>query len=180
MASKPLKGRGTEEGEPWHHSSWHDYCRGKRNISELAKKYGVRWNTMKANIVRMAERARVAVESGAVDALGEYVSGLEADLEYAHDIMHHARNDSARVGALKHIADLREKLAAARGVVTKRQATEVSGPAGKPVEVAHEIGAGAAADILGVLAECGALAAGFGAPSGSDATDGDGPQVLPP
>lgn len=137
MARNPLRGWDKQEAEPWQHESWHDYCRGKRNISELAKRYGVRWNTMQANIKRMAERARVAIESGAVDAMGEYVAGMEADLEYAHEILYGAKNDSARVGALKHIADLREKLAAARGVVTKRQATEVSGPAGGPVQFAN-------------------------------------------
>lgn len=127
MPRKPLKAVGTGVDEPWQVASWHEWCSGQQNTSYLAKKYGVRWNTMDASLKRMGERARLALETGAVDALGEYIDGLLSDLVKAHEIMQWARNDGARVGALKHITEIRERLAAARGVVTKRAATEVSG-----------------------------------------------------
>jgi len=70
---------------------------------------------------------RAAIDSGDVDALAEYVDGLQEDLQESDQVVRETKVDAVKVGALKHRSDIREKVAAALGVVTRREGREHSG-----------------------------------------------------
>ncbi len=111
----------------WVESAWQDWLGGRRSWAELGRKYGHNRHTVRASVLRFA-RARGAAYGDGPDPLAEYVDGLAADLARALAIAE-APNATPRcqVSALKLATQIREKLAAARGVVTRRQGRDHSG-----------------------------------------------------
>lgn len=145
----------TSQPEGWQDGVWRAYCKGNRNVSDLkrvAEAYGgsPTWHTVKRCIER---RKRLMAEI--VDTEGErvaYEAGLESDLQDADAIYNRAVTDgnaNGQIGALRLKIEARERLAASRGVVTKREGREHSGAGGAPLSVVlrpFEAGEGAAVE----------------------------------
>ena len=130
--SKPVN----DDGE-WVGQAWALWCAGERNLHALGRQFGKDPQTVKKHLRRYSE-ARAA-ETADVDATGEYLDGLQHDLREALRTYRDATNPNAKVGALKHATTIREKLAAARGVVTERKATELTGAGGGAVQVEQRL-----------------------------------------
>ena len=121
----------------WKHLAWRAWLRGNRNITQLAKQFEKNWHTVKKAIVDQAALVRQAIDSGDVDALAEYVDGLYEDLQEADQLFREVGNDNARLGALKHRTELREKLAAALNVITQRGELRLTGKDGDVLRFEH-------------------------------------------
>lgn len=118
-ANKPSNDR------EWVGLAWAAWLQGERNYSALARSFGKDPHTVKDNLRKYA--AQRSAELGAIDRTSEYIDGLEADLREALRTYRGSTNPNAKVGALKLAVQIRELLAAAGGVVTKREARENSG-----------------------------------------------------
>lgn len=76
-----------------------------------------------------------AMNDPAIDHRAKYIQGLHADLAAFAVIANAGAKDSDRVAARRSMVDIREKIAAACGVVTQRRGEEVSGANGGPLQV---------------------------------------------
>lgn len=112
------------EGE-WIGLAWAAYVSGEATITALARQFDKSWATMKRALKKHS--AARAAELSVFNADAEYIDGLRHDLRRAEQIAREAENPNARVGALKVCVQIREKLAAALGVVTERVALEHTG-----------------------------------------------------
>ncbi len=111
----------------WVEGAWQDWLGGRRSWAELGRKYGHNRHTVRASVLRYAG-ARAASYTDGPDPLAEYVDGLTADLARALAIAGDpAASPRCQVTALKLATHIREKLAAARGVVTRREGRDHSG-----------------------------------------------------
>lgn len=136
------------ESLAWVESAWQDWLSGRRSWSELGRKYGHNRHTVRASVLRFAT-ARGAAYAGGPDALAEYVDGLTADLARAVALADDpAATPRCRVAAVHLATHIREKLAAARGVVTRRVGQEHSGR----VEVSAEFADLTDAELLEIVA----------------------------
>jgi transposase-like protein len=122
----------------WAETAYRAHARGQRNISALSKQFGVGWQTCRDWIRRVGCFMAEQEEQAELEARAEYVAGLEEILGQAQATYAKTENDNAKIGALRVALDSLEKLAAARGVVTKREGKEHTGPGGGPVEMHHE------------------------------------------
>jgi hypothetical protein len=128
------------EVEDWVLTAWRAWCRGTQQWAELAKLTGKDWRTVRKHVEAFSKVCRVAEESGSIDALGEYIGHLREALTAAWHIYNkQSSNDNAKLGAIKQVSDLSEKIAAALGVVTERKATQHSGDGGGPIRIAFDI-----------------------------------------
>ena len=126
----PKRGSGALE---WVRDAWRDWVNGERNWSALARRYGRERRTIKANVIRYSRALAADLDKGP-DPLAAYVAGLEADLELARKVAGDVKvAQQSRNAALKHVTDIREKLAAAYGIITKREGREHSGRMGVDV-----------------------------------------------
>ena len=123
MPRKPLQ-KVPEDGE-WVGLAWAAWCAGERNLTALGKQFRKSPKTVKANLIKYS--AARAAETQSVDATTEYLDGLEHDMREALRTYRTAENPNAKVGALKHATACREKLAAAKGVVTERKGVDLTG-----------------------------------------------------
>ena len=121
MPRKPLQ-KVPEDGE-WVGLAWAAWCAGERNLTALGKQFRKSPKTVKANLIKYS--AARAAETQSVDATTEYLDGLEHDMREALRTYRTAENPNAKVGALKHATSCREKLAAAKGVVTERKSVAI-------------------------------------------------------
>ena len=120
----PKRGSGALE---WVHDAWRDWVNGERNWSSLAARYKRDRRTVKANVIRYSRALAADLDKGP-SPLAAYIAGLEADLELARKVAGDTKvAQQSRNAALKHVTDIREKLAAAYGIVTKREGREHSG-----------------------------------------------------
>lgn len=117
MPRKPTEK--VEDAGEWIGLAWAAWCAGERNLTALGKQFGKKGETVKANLIKYS--AARAAETQSVDATTEYLDGLEHDMREALRTYRTAENPNAKVGALKHATSCREKLAAAKGVVTERK-----------------------------------------------------------
>lgn len=130
MPRKPIQ-KVPEDGE-WVGLAWAAWCAGERNLAALGKQFRKSPKTVKANLIKYS--AARAAETQSVDATTEYLDGLEHDMREALRTYRTAENPNAKVGALKHATSCREKLAAAKGVVTERKSVALGqDPALEPV-----------------------------------------------
>lgn len=113
-------------GDEWVGLAWAAWCRGERSYRALGKQFGVDRETVKRHLAAYS-RARAAELSDGSDPTAEYIDGLEADLQDVQRLAQATEHDLCKLGSYKHVTAIREKLAAARGVVTERKATEVHG-----------------------------------------------------
>lgn len=130
MVEKPTKTmQDSREGDDdWRHLAWRAWLHGVRNYAALGRQFDKEWRTVKRAIIAQSQAVRDAIDSGEVEALAEYVDGLHEDLSEADGLFRSsAIQDNAKLGALKHRSDLREKIAAAMGVVTRRRGVEHAG-----------------------------------------------------
>jgi len=126
MGDAGARTRGAES-LAWVESAWQDWLAGRRSWSELGRKYGHNRHTVRASVLRYAG-ARAAGYTNGPDPLAEYIDGLTADLARALAIAVDTNaSPRCQVTALKLATQIREKLAAARGVVTRREGREHSG-----------------------------------------------------
>lgn len=131
MPRKPIQ-KVPEDGE-WVGLAWAAWCAGERNLTALGKQFRKSPKTVKANLIKYS--AARAAETQSVDATAEYIDGLEHDMREALRTYRTAENPNAKVGALKHATSCREKLAAAKGVVTERKSVALGqDPALGPIE----------------------------------------------
>lgn len=118
-----------DQGGPgWKGRCWLAWLGGERNVSELARQFDKNWETVKKAIVDKSRAVADAIAGGDISALAEYVAGLEWDLGEVLKVYAASASGSNQIGALKHATDLREKIAAALGVPTKREVREDEGP----------------------------------------------------
>lgn len=106
----------------WVGRAWRDHLNGI-SIYALAKKYEKKWTTVRDNLDKHAANRAAELEKG-YDPTLRYVDGLEQDLGKSSELMEIVKQDTAQIGALKLRVDIRQKLAAAQGVVTERSAQE--------------------------------------------------------
>jgi transposase-like protein len=111
----------------WAESAYRLHARGQRNMTALSRQFGVKWETCRDWIQKvglfMAQQELHAQDY----ALAEYVAGMEEILGQAQATYAKTKNDNAKIGALRVAGDMLQNIAAARGVVTKRSAEDVSG-----------------------------------------------------
>jgi len=125
--SKPRKSQHGASAVEWVADAWREWVNGERSWTKLGAKYGKHRHTVKANVIRYS-RALAADLSNGPDALAEYITGLESDLARANRAADNPQaSQPARTAAARHATDIREKLAAAKGLVTKREGREHSG-----------------------------------------------------
>ena len=136
MPRKPIE-KAAESGE-WIGLAWAAWCAGERNLAALGKQFNKAPATVKANLIKYS--AARAAETQSVDATAEYIDGLEHDMREALRTYRTAENPNAKVGALKHATSCREKLAAAKGVVTERRSVAVGQDPGLgPLQTKSEV-----------------------------------------
>lgn len=127
-----MPSKAVDRGE-WVGKAWALWSAGERNYTALGKEFGKKAETVKKALVEYS--AARAAETQSVDATTEYLDGLEHDMREALRTYRTAENPNAKVGALKHATSCREKLAAAKGVVTERKSVAVGQDPGLgPVE----------------------------------------------
>lgn len=131
MPRKPTEKVG-DDGE-WVGQAWALWVAGERNLTALGKQFGKKRETVKANLAKYS--AARAAEVASTDATAEYLDGLEHDMREALRTYRTAENPNAKVGALKHATSCREKLAAAKGVVTERKNVELTGSGGGALSI---------------------------------------------
>jgi transposase-like protein len=161
----------TPELPGWAEQAWRLYCRGQRNWTALGRQFGVDYRTVKANVRKFGELVRAATSGSGVDAWQEAVTAQEEILSEAWRI-HTASNatNQEKTAALKLAQDAVEKVAALKGVVTKREAREHGGT----VKVEHGI------DVLSMLKdpEARKLAADLSARLAGEVVTGSGAEGL--
>lgn len=102
---------------------------GGASYEDIAKQVGKTRPTVTKHLREYSLALAASREEDGVDPLEAYVSGLESDLLAAKNLAQERGMGStlaARVGAQKLIVDIRQKLAAALGVVTERKAQDVT------------------------------------------------------
>lgn len=124
-----------QEWPPWVEPAWKLFMRGQAVWSQLGAKFGVADTTVKRQVLKYHEAARLGMELTQEDAYARYIGGLQQVLEQSWADHATASNASAKVGCLRVVLDAQEKLAAASGVVTKREGREHTGPQGGPLTV---------------------------------------------
>lgn len=130
---------GETPDDEWKRVAWRMWLHGARNYTAIAKAVGKHRVTVKKAISELSKTVAEGLLSGEIDTLGEYVDGLYEDLQEADKFVRDADNSNAQIGALKHRSELREKIAAALGVVTKREGRDHSGNVGMyPIPVFSE------------------------------------------
>ena len=113
--------------------AWRLYCEGIYTYRAIARGVNDKTNHdhdhhwVKRNLERYSQVIAEIVDNGAIDARAEYLEGLRRDLvaQAAHE--HNPETDPAKITARKAITEIRQKIAAARGVVTERKATTLQG-----------------------------------------------------
>lgn len=133
-----MPSKAVDRGE-WVGQAWALWVAGERNLTALGKQFGKKAETVKKALTEYS--AARAAEVASTDATAEYLDGLEHDMREALRTYRTAENPNAKVGALKHATACREKLAAAKGVVTERKNVELTGSGGGALQVEHEGGA---------------------------------------
>ncbi len=115
----------------WVEPAWHLYMRGIAVWSQLARRYGVSDHTVKSQVLKFHEAIRGSLEIPPGEALERYLGGLQEVQEQAWiDHAEAGKNINMRTGCLRTVLDALEKQAAALGVVTKRNAEELTGKNG--------------------------------------------------
>jgi len=135
------KGPTGEEPLPWQEAVWRSYCQGNRRIGALqavAQENGGpgTYGTVRRFLDR--QLTALAFQDLAAEERAAYEHGLLADLEEAAAVYDRAVETgdlNGQIGALRTRAAIREKLAASRGVVTKREGREHAGQVPIIVEV---------------------------------------------
>ena len=127
----------------------------------IARQFGADARTVARRVRKFAEAEAGLREEGAPQ-LQTYIDRLQRELAHARDL--HAKcsrevpaqNGGTRVsdpsnalGAAKLVASLSEKLAAAQGVITRREGVEMTGKDGEPVAV--EFGSKSIADLARII-----------------------------
>lgn len=103
----------------------------------------------KRAIAKHSQLVAEAFDSDAIDHRAKYLQGLHADLAALALLANGAEADAARISARAQMVKVREMIAAASGVVTKREGREHSGAGGAPLSVVlrpFEAGEGAAVE----------------------------------
>lgn len=118
---------GGEAFPEWAESAWRLYQRGQRNYSALGRQFGVHNTTVRRWIIRFSQIMQAARSEESVDAQLQYVTGLEETLSEAWRLHATAEQESTKVACLNRAESILEKLAAAEGVVTKREGRDYSG-----------------------------------------------------
>ena len=130
-----------EDGDTWEVLAWRLWCRGERTyttILSLVQAAAARrevpaapkdWRVVKRVLGDISRAYRVAMDQKAIDAAAEYVAGLQHDLEEATRLWEQSTKDRDRTRLLKQVSDLREKIATAKGVVTRRPGNDRGAPA---------------------------------------------------
>jgi hypothetical protein len=174
----------------WQYLAWRMWCAGTRNYAGIHRALTAQGYTLPkdaSNCVRraIARESKLAAKDLAkrdIDPEAEYIAGLEEDFADADKLLRTGDNANARLGGLKLKVELREKLAAAKGVVTRREGREHSGTlAVAAVDVSAVVSNEAAAEAAAALLA--AIAAGDNAgPRAADAGGagpGDGTVPVP-
>ncbi len=154
----------TPTGGEWVGFAWKLRLRGV-SYESIGQQLGKDRDTVRRNLKAYSEALSAARADGGEDPLEAYLSGLAEDLVAAVNLAQErgeGTNLAARVGAHKLVVDIRQKIAAALGVVVDRKGHEVTGPGGAAIHVevsesaTPEEVARAVAVALGGVAEGGA------------------------
>ena len=138
MADNPVrKTRQTKRGcedDGCKRLAWKAYCEGIYSWRGIAvyvnekQGCGHDHNWAKRAVEGRSKEVAEIVNSGAIDHLAEYLSGLRADLTSQQAIATDQGNPAqVRSMARERVTKIREKMAAAQGVITERSATQQSG-----------------------------------------------------
>ena len=99
-----------------------EFLDGEHNVTALARKYGKTWHV--TNNAIESERAAIAEMTADVEtSLGRYLERLRMTELMAEELWE-TSTGNARSSALKSIILVAEKIAAASGVATVREASE--------------------------------------------------------
>lgn len=112
--------------QPWAFDAYQASQYRKQSILSLAKHYGVDWETVKRNVEKVHLVIQSMEASDVIQARDRYVGALKHTLGCLWQEYAKASEDNTRLGLLKAIASTEEQIAAAEGVVTKRQAEDVT------------------------------------------------------
>jgi len=115
-----------EEWADWVEPAWKLFMRGQAVWSQLARRYGVDRETVKRQVMRFHEAARMGLLLSHEDAHARYVGGLQeiAEAAWADHASCSPKDLNAKAGFLRIAMDAMKNLAAASGVVTERSAQE--------------------------------------------------------
>ena len=136
---------------------WSLFCRGVTNKSAIAKQLGIDARTVASYIDYMREVTKQHLATG--DETAEILSGYKETIKAGWKMHIEAKNTSnAKVGALRVVQEGYKAIAGMFGVSTAKIALDQS------VEVEHsgsvELSGDKLGEVLGILAECGALTPG--------------------
>ncbi len=118
----------------WVESAWHLFMRGQAVWHQLGAKFGVDDKTVKRQVLRFHEAARMGLLLSSEDAHARYIGGLQeiAEAAWADHAACSPKDLNAKAGFLRIAMDAMKNLAAACGVVTERSAQESTFPQGFP------------------------------------------------
>ena len=95
---------------------------------------------VKRALVRHGAIVAETIESGAIDARAKYLQALYSRRAAAAAVTRDPEaKPGERIAALKLMTEIDERVAAAEGVVTKRERQELHGPNGGPLQVAATV-----------------------------------------
>ena len=184
-----------DDADAWVSAAWNERRDHRTPWAELGRKHDRDWRTVRDNVRKYGKLVADAYRRGDVDALAEYLEGLhddkDAQLSYAEEaqsVVIIGRGEDAysevvpdyrtRVAARKEVTAIREKIAAALEIVTKREGREQSVQPDDPLvkllerfapqEIAEELGNGRFAG------DAGAGTGRDAAEGGSEAATGEG------
>ncbi len=135
---------------------WSLFCRGVTNKSAIGKQLGIDGRTVAIYIDYMREDTKKHLAAG--DETAEILSGYKETIRAGWKMHIETKNAPAKVGALRVVQEGYKAIAGMFGVSTAKIALDQS------VEVEHsgsvELSGDVLGDVLGILAECGALTPG--------------------
>lgn len=116
----------------WAFAAYKAHMHRGQAIAELARVYGVAWQTVKSNVEKVHALVVAIEDSDVLTASAKYKGGLRETLACLWRDYTTATHDSAKVGFLKQVSEVLKQIAAAEGIATERKDIGLHGVDGKP------------------------------------------------
>lgn len=129
-----------DDADAWVSAAWNKRRDERTSWAELGREFDRDWRTVRVNVSKYSKLVADAYRRGDVDALADYLEGLQDDKRAQLEAAAKAQtlfvtkdgevvtepDWRTRVAARKEVTAIREKIAAAQGVVTERKGTDLN------------------------------------------------------
>ena len=173
-----------DDEDEWIRIAWRARLTKRPSWRALARQFGVHHETVKRQVVAYSKVVADAYQTGDVDSLAEYVEGTYEDMKDADRLAREGLSEQTRIVAIGKRQDFRQRIAAAKGVVTERNGHEVTGANGGPILIVNEFSPevlhGNASAQAAAFALAAAVTGGTGAGEPADVRAADEPDADDP